>query len=68
MSRIVIFENLTLDGVYQSPAAPDEDPSGGFTHGGWAVPYSDESAGRTAPTTRTRRCSTTPRSTSCRGH
>ena len=48
MSRIVIFESLTLDGVYQSPAAADEDPREGFVHGGWAVPYSDEAAGRAA--------------------
>jgi len=48
MSRIVIFESLTLDGVYQAPAAADEDPRNGFTHGGWAVPYSDEVAGRAA--------------------
>jgi dihydrofolate reductase len=48
MSRIVIFESLSLDGVYQSPAAPDEDPRDGFRHGGWAAPYSDEEAGRAA--------------------
>jgi dihydrofolate reductase len=48
MSRIVIFESLTLDGVYQSPAAPDEDPRDGFAHGGWAVPYANEETGRAA--------------------
>jgi dihydrofolate reductase len=48
MSRIVIFESLTLDGVHQAPAAADEDPRDGFTHGGWALPYSDEVAGRAA--------------------
>jgi dihydrofolate reductase len=36
MSKVVVFENLTLDGVMQAPGRPDEDPRGGFTHGGWA--------------------------------
>jgi dihydrofolate reductase len=48
MSRIVIFESLTLDGVYQSPAAADEDPRDGFDRGGWAIPYSDEASRRAA--------------------
>ena len=37
MRRIVVVENVSLDGVMQSPAGPDEDPSGGFTRGGWAM-------------------------------
>jgi dihydrofolate reductase len=41
MSRIVVFESLTLDGVMQAPGRLDEDPRGGFEHGGWAVPYAD---------------------------
>jgi dihydrofolate reductase len=36
MSKVVVFENLTLDGVMQAPGRPDEDPRGGFAHGGWA--------------------------------
>jgi dihydrofolate reductase len=46
MSRIVVVNNLTLDGVTQAPAAPDEDPRDGFGHGGWAVPYSEDAMGR----------------------
>jgi dihydrofolate reductase len=41
MSRLVITNNLTLDGVMQSPSHPDEDRRGGFEHGGWAPPYAD---------------------------
>jgi dihydrofolate reductase len=39
MSRVVVINNLTLDGVMQAPGRPDEDVRGGFEHGGWAVPY-----------------------------
>ena len=39
MSKVVVFTNLTLDGVMQAPARPDEDRRGGFEHGGWATPY-----------------------------
>jgi dihydrofolate reductase len=48
MSRVVVFENLTLDGVMQSPGGPDEDRRGGFEHGGWATPYVDDVMGRAA--------------------
>ncbi len=39
MSKVVVFNSLTLDGVMQAPARPDEDLRGGFKHGGWAAPY-----------------------------
>jgi dihydrofolate reductase len=39
MGKIVVITNLTLDGVMQAPGHPDEDPRGGFMHGGWAAPY-----------------------------
>ena len=42
MSRGVVVNHVTLDGVMQAPARPDEDRRGGFTRGGWALPYSDE--------------------------
>lgn len=41
MSKIVVVNSLTLDGVMQAPGRPDEDTRGGFTHGGWALPYND---------------------------
>jgi dihydrofolate reductase len=46
MRKIVVVESITLDGVMQAPGAPDEDTRGGFTHGGWALPYNDEVMGR----------------------
>ncbi|HSB00279.1 MAG TPA: dihydrofolate reductase family protein [Anaerolineales bacterium] len=48
MSKIVVFNNVTLDGVMQAPGRPDEDRRGGFQHGGWALPYSDPEMGKAA--------------------
>jgi dihydrofolate reductase len=42
MRKIIVVENLTLDGVMQAPGGADEDRRGGFEHGGWALPYNDE--------------------------
>jgi dihydrofolate reductase len=33
---------ITLDGVVQGLARPDEDTRGGFEHGGWGPRYNDE--------------------------
>lgn len=42
MGRIVVTNNVSLDGVMQAPARQDEDPRGNFTQGGWAIRYQDE--------------------------
>src|SRR5207245_1300222 len=41
MGKVVAFTSVTLDGVMQAPARPDEDTRGGFEYGGWATPYAD---------------------------
>src|ERR1700686_2416592 len=48
MSKVVVFMNLTLDGVIQAPGRPDEDRRGGFEYGGWAIQYADPEMGKVA--------------------
>ncbi|MDF1847881.1 MAG: dihydrofolate reductase family protein [Parvibaculaceae bacterium] len=36
MRELAILTFVSLDGVMQGPTSPEEDPSGGFTGGGWA--------------------------------
>jgi dihydrofolate reductase len=42
VSRIVVQEFITLDGVVQGGGGPDEDREGGFDLGGWAMDYDAE--------------------------
>ena len=39
--QLVVINHVTLDGVMQAPGRADEDPRGGFQHGGWSAPYGD---------------------------
>jgi len=41
MRKIIAITHVTLDGVMQSPGGPEEDPSNGFTHGGWVMSFMD---------------------------
>lgn len=42
MSKVIVFDWMSLDGVVQAPAYSDEDTSGGFKHGGWHARYFEE--------------------------
>ena len=45
MRKLVVNTFVTLDGVMQAPGGPEEDPTGGFEHGGWSVTYWDDAMG-----------------------
>jgi dihydrofolate reductase len=42
--KLTTVRNVSVDGVKQGLGAPDEDPSGGFDRGGWALPLFDDEA------------------------
>jgi dihydrofolate reductase len=42
MRKVVVNEFMSLDGVAQAPGGAEEDPSGGFTHGGWHMQFMED--------------------------
>jgi len=45
MRRIIFATFISLDGIMQAPGGPQEDPTGGFTFGGWTAPHFDAELG-----------------------
>lgn len=43
MRRLIASTFVSLDGIMQAPGEPEEDPTGGFTLGGWMFGYADDS-------------------------
>ena len=43
--KLTVQTFLTLDGVMQAPGGPEEDPSDGFTFGGWQASFPDPEVG-----------------------
>jgi len=42
MRKIIVGAQVSMDGVMQAPGGPWEDPTRGFTFGGWVMPYFDD--------------------------
>ncbi len=42
MRRLIVSAFVSLDGIVQAPGGPEEDPTGGFTLGGWMFAFGDE--------------------------
>jgi dihydrofolate reductase len=41
MRKVIVGAMISMDGVMQAPGGPEEDPTGGFTFGGWVAPLAD---------------------------
>jgi len=42
MRKLIVSTFASLDGIMQAPGGPEEDPTGGFTLGGWMFGYLGE--------------------------
>jgi dihydrofolate reductase len=49
MSKLVVLEYVSLDGVIQAPGHAGEDPAGGFAHGGWSRSFIPDHRHHIAP-------------------
>ncbi len=50
MRKIIGGAFISLDGVIQAPGGPEEDPTGGFDHGGWLAAIFEEAIGHQVDT------------------
>ena len=46
MRKLLVSEFISLDGVIQAPGHADEDKDGGFTRGGWTMPFWHDDIGK----------------------
>jgi dihydrofolate reductase len=46
MRKLIVNEFLSTDGVAQAPGGQEEDPSGGFAHGGWHMQFMQDERAR----------------------
>ena len=46
MRKLIVAAFISLDGVMQAPGGSQEDTSGGFSYGGWIVPYAEKVFGQ----------------------
>src|SRR5688572_28945640 len=42
MRKLIAITQVSVDGIMQGPGGPEEDPTNGFNHGGWAMPFFDD--------------------------
>ena len=42
MRKVIVGAMVSMDGVMQAPGGPEEDPTGGFTFGGWTATLGDD--------------------------
>ena len=46
MRKLIVNEFVSMDGVAQAPGGREEDPSGGFAHGGWHMRFTQDERAR----------------------